>query len=566
MRRILRVEHLVPLISVAIFVLIVTVDPDPPCTLRTPCGPDVASWVELGLLVAPAIMVYAHRWAAAWGAVTCAVAWPLLDRFAIDRLGWAMFLPLVLALVAAFVARHRTARFEHLSPRAMVSPPPALPRVGGSLIVAAAVVFVASAGFGGWVAWRQDRVEQQEARARVAGGTVREQIDDDGVPVIRVELADGSSQRLKVLSTDDYPPGSPVEVLVDDAGLRQLRSQPYDLTPLLTWSLGGLGLAVALLVRALQRRRDLRALFARPQPVRTVRVVDFYGIVHILVPAADGRTAAEFAIQVDETFPPPDVGHEDDEELETTAALLYGEPRSGRWVAVEVGGRVRVPVEPVDDVVEVPYDAEHHLPQELYEDEAQLVDPVQLTAADRNAAPADVREHRTAPARRWFEAVAIGVGVTAAVAEGIHLIDKWRGWPVWLTLALVAAVAYEFGWRTQLRPRLRWDVGGIAAVTFRGRERAMWTADSGIVTDDDGTVIVTTGDVVLVVDAPKPWPPWTPQRTAEQLVAALRDARRQALDMVDAPAPPDIDEPGRPFALYLVWAATIALAMVLFRW
>jgi len=70
-----------------------------------------------------------------------------------------------------------------------------------------------------------------------------------------------------------------------------------------------------------------------------------------------------------------------------------------------------------------------------------------------------------------------------------------------------------------------------------------------------------------VVDAPQPWPPWgtSGQRTAAQLVAALRDARRQALDMIGAPAPPDLAEPGRPLVLYLVWAATVAGTVALFH-
>ena len=528
MHRILRVEHLVPVGGVAIFLLVFFGVPDPPCAIEAPCRPDVPSWVALGALLAPAIMVYVHRWAAAWGAICCAVSWLLIDRYLDETLGAAVLLPWAYAAIGVVVARHRAVRVEHVAPRRVLAAPPALPRVDGRFIALAAAVFVAAIAFGTWVAWRQDGADRQQAATRIVSGAVRGQSEDHG-----------------------------------DRGLWQLRSEPYDVTPLFTPVVAAAGFGAALLAKAASRRRGLRALFATPQPVRPVRVADDYGYVHVLVPAADGRTAVEFGVYVDEPEPPA-ADRAGDEDPETVAAVLYGEPRPGRWCAVEVAGRVRVPLAPVDTMIEVAYDAGHHLPQEVADDDAQRVDPAQLIQADRDAAPGDVREHRVTPVRRWFEAIAIGLGTTVTAGQIIHLIGQWRGWPAVATVAAAAALAYEFGWRTQLRPRLRWDVGGLAAITFRRRERAMWTADSAVVHDDDGTVIVTTGDVVLVLDAPKPWPPWAAQRTADQLVAALRDARRQALDMAGAPAPPDIGEPGRPLVLYLAWAASVIGAVALF--
>jgi hypothetical protein len=322
-----------------------------------------------------------------------------------------------------------------------------------------------------------------------------------------------------------------------------------------------LGVGAAEAARVRRRRRGLRALFADPQPVRPVRVVDDFGYVHVLMPSADGRSAVEFGIDVEEPALLYAEPHPGDEEPETVPALLYGEPRPGGWLAVEVDGRLRVPVSPVAEMTEVPYDAEHALPREIYDDDHQSVDPEQLLPADRDAEPDHVREHRVTPVRRWFEAVAIGLGASVTAGEVARLLGDWH--PA-LLITAVAALAYEFGWRTQLRPRLLWDVGGVAAISFRHRERALWDADSAVVHDDDGTVIVMTGDVVLAVDAPRPWPSWTAQRTADQLVAALRDARRQALDTAGAPAPPDIAVPGRPLLLYAVWAATVAVALAVF--
>jgi hypothetical protein len=471
MSRIRRVEHLVPLTAAAVFVVAVQT------------RPQLEFGVEFGALLAPAVMIYLHRWAAFWATVVCALIWLGADR-AGAGFGPLVVLPWGYAAVAWFVAGHAADRFEQLSPRRPVPAPAAMPPVGVSL------------------------------------------------PALSVALLAGAVT-LAVLGNDAYA------ALAAGAG-------------------------VALLARTGQRRHELRALFRKPQPVRTVRVVDDYGYVHVLVPEGDGRTAVEFGISVDESGPPP--LHDPADDPSTQPALLYGEPRSGHWCAVEVAGRVRVPVAPVGDVIEVAYDAVHHLPLEVADDEDQIAEPDHLTTADRDAGPEEVREHRVAPVRRWFEAVAVGVGSTASAGEVMEVFAPWPGRVCLAVAAVVAAVAYEFGWRTQLRPRLRWDVGGVVAITFRGRERAMWTLDSGAVHDDDGTVILTTGDIVLAVDAPKPWPSWVAQRTADQLVAGLRDARRQALDGPHTPAPPDLAVPSRPVLLYAVWILTVVGVAALFGW
>jgi hypothetical protein len=508
-------------------------------------------------------MVYLDRGAAAWAAGVCAGYWAVAGRWMHTGPGWAVLLPWALFAVAMSAARYQTDRVAHAAPRRPVPSPAALPRVGVPGLALAAAVLACAAGAGAWVWWRQDRAEQQQATARIVTGVVREQAGDGVSGTVRVALTGGGEVRSEVLSRADYPVGSEVQLYIDGQGLRQLRSEPYDVTPWLAPVVIAAGLGVAAAARVGRRRRGLRALFDDPQPVRPVRVVDDFGYVHVLMPAADGRSAVEFGIDVDEPALLYAREHADDEEPETVPALLYGEPRPGRWLAVEVDGRLRVPLAPVGEMTEVPYDPEHALPREVADDDAQLVDPAQLLPADRDAGPDQIREHRVTPVRRWFEAVAIGLGASVTAGEVVHVFGDWHPVPA---VAAVAALAYEFGWRTQLRPRLRWDVGGVAAISFRHRERAVWDADSAVVHDDDGTVIVITGDVVLAVDAPKPWPSWAAQRTAEQLVAALRDARRQALDRAGAPAPPDIAVPGRPLLLYAAWAATVAAAVAMFGW
>jgi hypothetical protein len=315
-----------------------------------------------------------------------------------------------------------------------------------------------------------------------------------------------------------------------------------------------------LLARGVDRRRGLRALFAAPQPVRDVRVVDQLGYLHVLVPSADGRTAVEFGVGTADTYSSRAA---DDDEPETLPAVLYGEPRPGGWCAVEVAGRLHVPVEPVGATLRVPYDPDHGLPREVSDDEDQLVDPDALTDADRDAPPDRVREHRVAPGRAWFSTAGIGLGAALATAEALHLAAA-TGWAAVATVAVVAAAGYEFGWRHQLRPRLRWHAGGVAAVGFRDRVREPWTVDSAAVHDDAGAVILTAGDAVLTVPAPRPWPSWSDQRDADQLVAALRLACLRAFGGGPLPEPPEIATPRRPLLLYAAWAATVATAVALF--
>ena len=73
MGRLLRAEALVPATGLAVFLMIFGLfggaqDPAPQ-----------ALWVGTGLLLAPAGMVYAHRWAAAWAGIFCALAWTSLS-------------------------------------------------------------------------------------------------------------------------------------------------------------------------------------------------------------------------------------------------------------------------------------------------------------------------------------------------------------------------------------------------------------------------------------------------------------------------------------------------------
>jgi hypothetical protein len=473
MGRLLRVEGLLPVTAAVAFLLLFGLlggagDPSP-----------AAPWVGLGVLVAPAIMGYAHRGAAAWAAGLAAVVWTSLAHTASAALvAWAY------ALVAIALTRRDRSPVAAPVPRRQPPAPAGLPQVAVPAEVAGlSLLTLAMAGF--------------------------------------------------------------VATLLGYAG-----------TPWLTAVIAVFGLGCALIARAVTHRARLRQLFGTPQPMYAVRVVEQLGYVHVLLPHSGGLIAREFAFDVAEP------GWTDEDEPHTRPATLYGEPRPGGWCAVEVQGRIHVPVGPVGEVIEVAYDVVQGLPREIEDDEEQLVDPVALRPADRTVGAFEPREHRIARPRAWAATVAIGLGSALAAGE---LAGIAGAAPVFLApiAAATAAIGYEFGWRTQLRPRLRWHAGGIAAIGFRGPDRQPWAMDSAVVHDDAGTVLLTAGESVLTVPVPPPWPSPDSQRNADELVAALRDARSQSFAISPLPPPPEIEVPRRPLTLYLAWLASVALTLLI---
>jgi len=471
MGRLLRAEALVPATGLAAFLLVFGLfggaqDPGP-----------LARWIGAGLLLAPALMAYAHRWAAAWASIFCALAWTSLSgRYVAVAVVWAY------AAISVLVAQRDRPHPGEPVPRRRPPQPRLMPRVAmAAEATGAALIALAALGLG--YVWSDVRA-----------------------------------------------------------------------APLLTAVIGGAGLGCALLARAAHRQHALRDLFALAQPAHAVRVVEQVGYLHVLLPSPDGQTALEFGFDVAEPDEP------EDDDPHTVQAVLFGEPRPGAWCAVEVGGRLHVPLGPVGDVITVPYDVVDGLPREIEDDEEQLVDPLALRSSDADGDAYRTREHRIAPQRAWVATVTIGWGSALAAGELGRLVP-----PHWslLWVALAAAAGYEFGWRNQLRPRLRWHAGGIAAAGFRGVDRQPWATDSAVVHDDRGSVLLTAGESVLTVPAPPPWPARATQRTADELVAALRVARTRSFELSPLAPPPEITPPRRPLALYPAWLLTVAVTMLI---
>ncbi|MEV7624729.1 hypothetical protein [Actinoplanes sp. NPDC089786] len=532
----LRLEHLVPACAVAV-VLVVVTGPG------SPGAGTGARWAALALLAAPAVMIYIHRPAAALASVVCAFGWALFG----PGYGWRDFLPFAYALVTIIVARRAAAV---VVPVAL--PPLMVPVHEEERLFA-------------------DAPHEVLVDVHLPGTTfAAPHLVDEPVPEpVEVEESAGHRPPAGHFEQPPWPRDWPVVARV--AGVSggvalavagglfawwQVSDQPVGSG---AWLLAA-GVGAALVARARERRRAVRRLFGTVQPVRRARVVDQLGYVHVLVPAADGRTAVEFGIDTADDWSTDDEAGDP----QTRPALLYGDPAPGEWCAVVVDGRLHVPVEPVGAVTVVPYDADHGLPREISDDEEQLVDPDALRADDHLLPPGVIREHRVSPARAWCTVAAIGLGTACAAAEGMHVAGYGGDWPSVAVVALASLAAVEFGWRWQIRERLYWNVGGVTAVGFRGTVSEPWTVDTAAVHDDEGAVTLAVGDSVLTVPVPPPWPRTSSQRTRDQLVAALRDARWQAFATDDRPPPPPPLVPRRPLLLVAAWAVAVAAAVALF--
>src|SRR5690349_1921638 len=141
MRPLLRVESTVPAAGLVTFLLVFGLfggpsDPAP-----------AARWVGLGVLLTPALMVYAQRGATAWAAVLGAVLWtPLATGFPTVLAVWAY------AAVAVLVARLDTPPAPLPVPHRRPPAPYALPHVAAPAEAGGFALLVVSAAGVIWVA------------------------------------------------------------------------------------------------------------------------------------------------------------------------------------------------------------------------------------------------------------------------------------------------------------------------------------------------------------------------------------------------------------------------------
>ncbi|MDR7277593.1 hypothetical protein [Catenuloplanes atrovinosus] len=353
-------DHVIAAVAASIFLITVFTVPEQPCTAADPCGPEPVTATAVGALCAAAVMVYLHRPAAVWAAAASAVLWPLSIITDDSGLGWRAALPLALVAITAGVARLRPAPATGTALRHRTPPRPAqLPQLHALTALAGTLLLIAGVALGGWTFWRQHAATARENSAETVTAVVRAQVAEDA---IEVELPGGQLWNAEVLAATDYPVGATVPVLVDAAGLRQLRTEPYDITLLFVVATVEAGAGAALLSLARAWDRGLHALFTTAQPVREARLVDDGDCLTILVPGP-ARTADELILPLTET---EDTAHDCNRVPSSTRATLYGEPRPGAWCTVQIDETIRTPLGPVLAVETIPYDPIRALPADLY--------------------------------------------------------------------------------------------------------------------------------------------------------------------------------------------------------
>ncbi|WP_430782075.1 hypothetical protein [Actinoplanes sp. G11-F43] len=518
--------------AVLVFLLTLFTIPDLRCSTAAPCDAEPVTSLGIGLLAAVAVTTFLHRWAAAALAVACLGLWAAADRADDAGLEWRAALPVLLVVTTVVVARLRHRIEPDDAPRRRPPRPLRIPVRTGALVGGLLLLAVSLAGITATLR-QQQRVTAQEAGARSVTAVVHGYRDED--TVLTVQTPDGRLD-IDVLAATDYPIGTPVELLVDDDGLRQLRSEPYDITWLLLPLTVGAGAGLALIARAGTRHRALRRLFDHDRPFRPVRAMETdQDDVFVLIPGPDGR-ARQFCVDY---FDGPENGplddHPGDTRISTRPATLYGSPQTGSWCVVELDGHVYVPRLPVDEVEEVAYDGARGLPTGIDDDGEPAAGQEDLRPVDRDLTI--VHEFSPVSAGAWGKVLLTGLAGVFTVPAAVHWIAPGLPDPVMIASIVVSALGgLEIGWRHRIRPRLRWNLGGVTAVTPWTIHRLAWTPQSGVSAGGTDAVVVRGDRIEVEIEVPG-----GASHDVDRLVAALRYARRAALDSgatVQPPAPP----------------------------
>ena len=217
----------------------------PPCSLQDPCTPDALEViVDSGLLTLPFLGFLDLRFAAvAAGAVDLAAA-AHRGRYSVPVWLVGPLAVSALVILCAVLARlvrpepplHRPARRHYV-------------RVGALLAVGVALI--------GVTVYRQAGADARTRAARIVPVTVTARTGDATIEV----LQDDTVRRVSVQDSAAYPVGSLQRIALDDRGLHQLLSEPYDATPLLLPATFALLIGAGLVWR-------LREAGAAPRPAR----------------------------------------------------------------------------------------------------------------------------------------------------------------------------------------------------------------------------------------------------------------------------------------------------------
>jgi Bacterial PH domain len=391
--------------GLAAFFFTVATKPDVPCSEATPCGPDLGTSLIFGLLMGSIVVAFLHRWVAA-----LAIAANAVTVFCYDRLHPALAAPrwgyLALAGVSVWcvvwagigTAEQRRAlrpawpdAREPAWPGTALPPPPQRPirrrrlgAISGLLLILVAIALLVGGTY------RQARADTQQGAAAIITGQVAAHPDEF---TLRVVYPDRPALDVDVQAATAYPVGTTVRLAVDDQGLRQLLSEPYDATfwHAFAYLLAVIGIGVWW--RTVDRNGSLRRLFRQPQPASAVYVRRRWN--HVLIFAGDASATdvpfAEIPVRdaLMESYPDPvervtndsaaeradadgqvEEDVEEDEEydndeydndeydnedelaerwlrLPPEPAVLYGTPMPGQWCTVTLGQLTLSPRRPL---------------------------------------------------------------------------------------------------------------------------------------------------------------------------------------------------------------------------
>jgi hypothetical protein len=322
---------------VGLFLLYVIVGPSTrvPCTVSDPCLTRPITFLGVGLAMSLVAAVFAHRWAAR--VLAAAFVAVFVTGVALEGAyrGWEVVVgpPVVAIACWWFTMRCRQASVAAapVVAHAMVPGPARVTFFRRSAVVWAGLWAVAAILTAAGYQVSQQNAEARQAAATLVTGTVTGQLSDG----VQVRLDDGTLLEVGVRDPEAYEAGSSLPLRVDDDGLRQPVSEPYDISAWMALAGFAGGVAVALGWRAAAVNLARRRLFTTRQPVREVRAARSFGRV-VVRPLSGSEGALE--IPAYGVLP----------ERTVRSAKLYGRPEARAWCAVEIDGDLVLPDGPAE--------------------------------------------------------------------------------------------------------------------------------------------------------------------------------------------------------------------------
>jgi hypothetical protein len=535
-----------PVAASVLIGLHVTAAGDAVCTPASPCQPDPVGNTAVGLLAAAAVAGFVFPRLAAWFAGGFVVALIVSERLLQpDLVSPAWLYLLDVGFIGLCVLLAGVSRDQRPTDRALQwlvgvrrQRPPTLehvPRPGGAWRLAARVLALTAVAC---VAWSWYAQHEADVRQDAAGRATAEVTAHPDEFTIEITLG-GQKTDIDVLEAANYPVGSKVDLYVDDRGLRQPVSEPYDASGWLFLGVFLGALAVAVSARGVQIGHGPRRLFDEEQPMTEVSVLVGLGVVAVY--AGDARPGEAALLEIRTATLPSKHG--------IRPATLYGVPAPGHWCAVMVDGDVLPPTRALTGsaVAAPPYGFDEVDLHTAARGPLRAEEVAALRPTDREAPPDQVRLHVRSPV--------VGYAVAAAMPL-VLLLPSWLlpdfSYPTALLIAAaLLGASCAISWRTVMRGRIAWNARGVAVIGSGGQTRVPWS-DVVDIRPDRGTVVIQTGDRILVVGAgPVLGLFGRSDRGAEELANALRHARNTAHD--DAEGLPRLDPPRAPAGLYAVW-------------